>query len=60
MKASTKTPTVRPSAMGFIDASPSGMNAAKTATMMIAAAATTGAEAMKPSRTDAWGSRVIA
>ena len=47
--ASIATPTARPKAMGWIDASPSGTNAANTATMLIAAAVTTRPEPTKPS-----------
>src|SRR5690606_23575814 len=47
-KASTATPTARPSAMGFRFMSPCGTNATKTAIMMTAAAVTTFAEPWKP------------
>ena len=48
MKASTNTPTASPSAIGLIDASPSGTKAAKTEIMMIAAAVTTFADPTNP------------
>ena len=49
-KASTNTPTASPMAIGLIVAEPSGMNAAKTEIMMIAAAVTTRALPMNPVR----------
>ena len=49
--ASTAMPTARPRAIGLIDESPSGTNAANTANMITAAAVTTRAEAVNPVRT---------
>ena len=57
--ASIATPTARPNAIGWIDASPSGTNAAKTANMMIAAAVTTRADPTKPSSTARYGIAVV-
>ena len=49
MKASTKTPTVRAVAIGLMMPElPSGMNIAKTLSMMSAAVLTTGAALRKP------------
>ncbi len=50
-KASTAMPTARPSAMGLRLESPSGTKATNTENMISAAAATTLAEPVKPSRT---------
>ena len=58
MKASTNTPTARPSAIGLTVMSLCGMNAAKTLIMMTAAAVTTRALAVKPAVIALRGSRV--